>query len=526
MREALWDLFAPRLLVRTLPRALNDLVRAAVGSSAADYPGRDKRFSDPAWRGNPVYRRLGPSYLVWFRWLEGLADDPRLSPERRFRARTLARAMSATVAPTNFLPGNPAALKRGFDTGGSSLLRGARNFLTDLVSNRGMPSQADRRQYRVGENLAATPGAVIHREEMFELLRYSASSAEVYQRPLLLVPPQINKYYYIDLAPGRSLVEYAVGQGVQFFTISWRNARPGHGRWSLDDYVAAVLRAMDIVLDVSGSDDLNLLGVCAGGLTSALALGHLTATHRRIVHSLSLMTTMIDSTYPNFLRATATPRLLDKMAADARKGVVYSRRSMAWNFAWMRPDDLIFNFLVNDWLLGESPPANDVLAWNVDMANLASAFDHDMMQVYAGNLAAVPGHLTVLGTPIDLSKVDCDLFILAGVTDHITPWQACYMSSQVLSGRSEFVLAMTGHVLALVNPPGEARARFRVGPKPEQLTPDEWFVQSTEHQGSWWPRWAAWIAARSGEQSQALQELGTSNYPAIDPAPGRYLLET
>lgn len=526
IREALADLFAPRFLLNRVPSVLSDLVQVALGTSDIDFPAKDKRFGEATWRENPLYRRLGQSYVVWSQWLEFLADNPELDPERQFRARFLSRALTSMLAPTNTLPGNPTALKRAFDTGGTSLLRGVRNFANDLVFNAGMPAQVDNEHLIVGQNLACTPGAVIYREDMFELLQYSASTVEVHQRPLLMVPPQINKYYYLDLAPGRSLVEYAVGQGVQYFTISWRNARPQHGQWSLDHYVAAVLRAIDIVLDVTGSDDLNLLGVCAGGLTSASTLGYLAAAGRSSVYGISLMTTMINSSHPNVLRSMATPGLLDKMAKDAERGVVYGRRSVARSFAWMRPNDLLFNFLVNDWLLGAKPPASDILAWNVDMANLSSAFNHDMLKVYAENLAAVPRRLSVLDRPIDLATVDCDAFILAGSTDHITPWETCYMTSQLFGGRSEFVLAMTGHVLALVNPPGEARARFRVGPKPHELTYEEWLAQSTAHQGSWWPRWTEWLLARSGDSTRAPSRLGNPTYPATDPAPGRYVRET
>jgi poly[(R)-3-hydroxyalkanoate] polymerase subunit PhaC len=524
--EALSDLFAPRLLFHRIPRVLNELVHVALGNCDLDFPARDKRFDEATWRDNPLYHRLGQFYVVWSQWLESLADNPELDPERQFRARLLARALTSALAPTNTLPGNPTAVKRAFDTGGMSLLRGARNFAGDVLTNSGMPAQVDNRPFAVGENLACTPGSVIYREDIFELLQYSASTVDVHRRPLLMVPPQINKYYDLDLAPGRSLVEYTVGQGVQYFTISWRNARREHGGWSLDDYVAAVLRAVDVVLEVTGTDDLNLLGVCAGGLTSALALGYLAVTGRHLIHSVSLMTTMIDSGRVNMLRSMATPALLGKMANDAQRGVVYSRRSVARSFAWMRPNDLIFNFLVNDWLLGEKPPASDILAWNVDMANLASAFDHDMLKVYAGNLAATPRQLSVLNTPIDLTEVDCDAFILAGSTDHITPWQTCFMTSQVTAGRSEFILALTGHVLALVNPPGQARARHRAGPVPRDLTPDEWLARSTEHQGSWWPRWTKWLTARSGATTPAPSRLGALRYPAIEPAPGRYLRET
>ena len=522
----LLDLADPGNVSQESLRALLELVEVALGSSQVAPAERDKRFQDPAWRENPVYRRLAQSYLVWAGAMDRLANAPKLRSDwrRASQARYTSGLLTATLAPTNFLAGNPAALKRAFDTAGLSVLRGTRNFVRDLVENRGMPSQVDSRSFKVGENLAATPGAVIYRDELFELLQYRPSTARVRERPLLMIPPQINKYYFLDLAPGRSMVEYLVSTGVQYYTIVWRNPQPEHGHWGLEDYLQAQLRALDVVCEVSGSEDVNVLGACAGGLTSALMLGHLAAGGDDRVTSATFAIAMIDSSYPNALRLTADERMLDRLAADAARGKVYDRKDVGMTFAWMRPNDLVFNYLTNNWLLGNDAPAFDILAWNNDSTNLVARFDRDMLGIYADNSAARPGALTLLGTPIDLGQVTCDNCVIAGQTDHITPWMPCYMTSQLLAGDSEMIITSTGHIQTIVNPPGKPRARYFAGPGTEP-DPQAWLQQATAVEGSWWPRYAEWLAARSGAERDPPAKLGSRNYPAREPAPGRYVHE-
>jgi polyhydroxyalkanoate synthase len=340
-----------------------------------------------------------------------------------------------------------------------------------------------------------------------------------------MIPPQVNKYYFLDLAPGRSLVEYLVAQGLRYFTIVWRNPQPQHGDWGLDDYVAAQLRAIDIVREVAASDDVNLLGACAGGLTSALMLGHLAAEgDDDAVHAAAFAITMIDTRHPNALSMMATDRILRTIQSDAAKGKVYDRKSLADNFAWMRPNDLVFNYVVNNWLLGNDPPAFDILAWNGDGTNLSARFDGEMLDIYARNKAAKAGTISVLGTPIDLGKVGCDNYIVAGKTDHITPWIPCYMTSQLLGGDSDVVITSTGHIQTIVNPPDKPRARYFAGPPPRD-DPEAWMEAAGTHEGSWWPHFRDWLIERSGNERAAPKKLGTKAYPPIDPAPGRYVRE-
>jgi polyhydroxyalkanoate synthase len=526
MSAAMGDLASPDALAAELPKFVAELAGIALGSSDIEFPERDKRFADPSWRSNPVYRRVGQSYLAWSKLVERLADNPALTWERRARSKYLAQLLTAASAPTNLLPGNPAALKRAFETGGRSVVKGMQNFWRDMATNHGLPQMVDTSPYKVGENLAATPGAVVHREEMFELLHFTPTTPKVRTRPLLMVPPQVNKHYFLDISPGRSLVEFTVAQGIQFFSIVWRNPREseGHGHWGMEDYLECQLRATDIVREIAGTDDLNLLGACAGGLTSTLMLGHLAGVSDHRVNAIGFVVTMVDTSHPSNIRMMANPGIRARLATDAERGVVYDRSDVSRNFALMRADDLIFQYVVNNWLLGEDPPAFDILAWNVDATNLPATFDRDMLEIYAENLAAQPGALTVLGTPIDLAKVDCDNFIVGGLTDHITPWKPCYMTSQLLGGASEVIITSTGHIQSVVNPPGKPRARYWGGLEPGP-DPDEWMAAAPQREGSWWPVWAEWITARSGTQKNAPRRLGNRSHPPGDPAPGTYVLE-
>jgi polyhydroxyalkanoate synthase len=525
MLDALVDLAEPRALAAEAARVAAEVARIALGVSEVTVPAADRRFADPTWTENPLYRRWAQGYLVWADAVGRLASRPRSPADwrREARARLAADLITEAAAPTNVLPGNPAAIKRAFETGGASLARGLRNALRDVSHRGGMPSQVDRRPYDVGENLAATPGSVVYRDELFELIQYAPATARVRARPVLMIPPQVNKHYFLDLAPGRSLVEYLVGRGMQYFTLVWRNPGAEDGDWGIDDYAAAQLRAIEVVREISGSDELGLMGVCAGGLTTALMLGHLAASgEAEAISSATFAISMIDSRNPNPMSMLATDEFRGQVAKDAAAGKVYDRERIGRTFAWLRANDLVFNYVVNDWLLGEAPPAFDILAWNDDGSDLPARFYGEMLDIYAHNRAAMAGSVTVLGTPIDLGQVRCDSFVVAGVTDHITPWNCGYMTSRLLGGSSEVVVTSTGHIQTMVNPPGKPRARYFTGaPGPD---PDDWMAAATSQDGSWWPRYAEWLIARSGEEQEPPATLGSVRYPPLDAAPGRYVL--
>jgi poly[(R)-3-hydroxyalkanoate] polymerase subunit PhaC len=518
------DILRPGPMARETHRLLTEVMAVAVGTSEITPAGRDARFNDPAWSENPVYKRVCQSYLLWCEAMRRLVEERAGNHKLHERARFAVSILTSALAPSNVLAGNPEALKHAFDTGGRSLLRGGRNFLRDLSVNGGMPAQVDTTPFKVGKNLAATPGAVVHRADMFELIHYAPSTSEVLERSFLMVPPQINKHYFVDLAPGRSFVEWAVGQGVPFFSVVWRNPRPEHGHWSLEDYLRAILEATDIVREITKQDTLNLFGLCAGGASLGLLLSHLTAIGDERVHATMFAISQLDFSEPSAMSLMTNQRLLRRARHRAQAGDVIDKRDMAKTFAWLRPNDLVWNYVVNNWLMGRDPPAFDVLAWNNDPTALPGRLHADFVELFSRNALAEPNGDSILGTPIDLSAVRLDSYVVAGRTDHITPWKPCYSTTQLLGGESRFVLTSTGHIQTIVNPPGKPRARYHSG-SAAPADAEAWLARATEQEGSWWPDWRNWIGERSGKLTPAPTKLGSRRYPPRDPAPGQYVLE-
>jgi polyhydroxyalkanoate synthase subunit PhaC len=488
---------------------------------------KDKRFSDPAWSQNPVYRRLGQFYLASGSAASRLIDDLEaqdLDWHDVERARFAVNALTSALAPTNIPFGNPAALKRAFDTAGSSVVRGLRNLAHDVRHNGGMPSQTDRTAFTVGEDLALTPGAVVHRTDVAELIQYTPSTPNVRRRPVLVIPPPIGRYYFLDLRPGRSFVEYAVSQGLQVFMLSWRNPQPEQAEWGMDDYAGGVVAALDSVREITGADDVNTIGFCAGGILMSTVLSHLAQTGSPVVHSASYGVTLLDFDSEAPIGAFSAPRLLELARQDSRRKGIISARSMGTVFAWMRPDDLVFNYLVNQWLMGEDPPVFDILAWNADGTNLPARLHDQFLGIFRDNNLVRPGGVSVLGTPVDLSRIEVPTFVTGAVNDHLTPWKGCYRTTQLLSGPSTFVLSNAGHVASLVNPPGNPKATYWAGGKPG-TDPETWQAGAEKHTGSWWEAWAEWVLERSGDEVPAPADLGSSAHPPLEPAPGSYVLD-
>ena len=488
-------------------------------------PGpRDGRFTNSAWSDNGAYRRLMQSYLLVSAELRALIERTDLDEPTAARALFALSLLTEAAAPTNMLLGNPAAVRRALETRGQSLVRGMRNLAVDLVTNGGMPSQVDPRPFQVGVNLAATPGAVVYRDDVMELIQYAPATDTVGQRPLLVVPPQINKFYVLDLAPGRSLVEYAVSQGSTAFAISWRQPNAAHRDWGLDTYVRAAGRAAEVVCEITGSADCNVLGICAGGIVLALLLGHLAAGENRRVHSATFGVTMLDTSPGSMLRDLATDRAVAAARWRSRRRGYLDGRDMARVFAWMRPNDLVWNYWVNNYLMGNDPPAFDVLYWNSDTTRLPAMLHAEYLDLFQRNPLVGAGEISVLRTPIDLRRVRCDCYVMAGATDHIVPWQACYRIPRLMGGKVEFVLSSSGHVQSIVNPPGNPKASYCTNPR-RARSPEAWLARAEKHSGSWWEHWGAWLVARSGERRSAPAVLGSGAHPARDPAPGRYVLE-
>ena len=499
------------------------LGRVMLGDTPYQPSPRDTRSNDPAWQLNPLYRRGLQAYLAWQQQTCQWIDESQLDDDDRARAHFVFSLLNDAMSPSNTLL-NPAAVKELLNSGGLSLVRGLNHLLDDLRHNDGLPRQVNPDAFEVGRNLASTAGAVVFRNELLELIQYRPMSEKQYARPLLVVPPQINKFYIFDLSPTNSFVQYALKNGLQTFMISWRNPDARHREWGLSSYVAAVEEAMNVCRSITGSRDVNLLGACAGGLTIAALQGHLQAKRQmRRVHSATYLVSLLDSQFDSPASLFADEQTLEAAKRRSYQQGVLEGREMARVFAWMRPNDLIWNYFVNNYLLGKAPPAFDILYWNNDNSRLPAALHGDLLDFFKFNPLTHADGLEVCGTPIDLHKVTVDSFHVAGSNDHITPWDAVYRSALLLGGERRFVLANSGHVQSILNPPGHPKAHFVENPRLSS-DPRAWYHDAQKVEGSWWPQWLDWIQARSGAQRETRLSLGSANYPPMDPAPGTYVL--
>jgi polyhydroxyalkanoate synthase len=501
-----------------------ELTRIAWGRSDVAPAKGDRRFADPAWTGNLVFRMIQQSYLASAGAMDRIVDamgDGR-SDARAEQARFAASILTSAAAPTNFLATNPAAIKRAFDTGGMSLVRGARSFARDVRHNGAMPSMIEPGAFEVGRDLAVTPGAVVARDAVGEVLQYAPATDTVLARPVLVVPPPIGRFYFLDLRPGRSFVEYAVSLGLQTFMLSWRNPTAEQGGWDLDSYAQTVLAAIGTVQEVTGSPDVDLIGFCAGGIIATTVLNHLAATGDDRVHSMSYAVTLLDFGLRAPITAFSGRGLIAFAGRRSRRKGIITSRQMGSAFTWLRPDDLVFNYWVNNYLMGEKPPAFDILAWNADGTNLPGALHGQFLDIFRDNLLTRPGQLRALGTPLQLKNIKLPTFVTGAVTDHLTPWKGCYRTTQLLGGPSTFVLSHSGHIASLVNPPGNPKAHYWTGGTPG-ADPEQWLARAERHQGSWWEAWADWITAQAGDRRPRPETPGSERYPVLSAAPGLYV---
>lgn len=511
----------PQPVIEEAVNFYQELFKIMLGTSEVAPDSKDWRFKDEAWSNHPYYKRLGQAYLTWSKALNNLAERHQ-NWETRERAKFGTDVLTSTLSPTNAFLGNPAALKHAIETGGKSVLEGLRNYLQDLVENRGMPAQVDRTPFKLGENLAATPGAVVFRSETLELIQYQPQTPDVASRPLLVIPPQVGKYYFLDLSPGRSLMEYSVSQGIQTFVISWRNPTPAQASWDLDHYVTAILEATDSVRAITGSADLNTMGFCAGGITMTAVLGYLGAIGDQRVHSATYAVTLLDFETEAMIGALRSPRVLQMAQQRSTSQGIIKGEDLGLLFTWMRPNDLVWSYWVNNYLMGKKPPSFDILAWNVDPTNLPAALHADFLALFQNNALCKPGARKILGEAVDISKITIDTLVTGGLTDHLTPWRGCYRTTQLLGGEPTFVLSSSGHIASLVNPPGNPKSSYQLGPDPGP-DPEEWLRESTKHVGSWWEYWSQWIKARSGAPRPAPNAPGNAEYPPLVAAPGDYV---
>src|SRR6266702_3805095 len=512
------------ILMKSYSNYMLEMGRVMTGQSTVEPDAKDKRFTDEAWKTNPFYRMYLQTYLTWEQSLNAFVNDANLDKKDADRARFVLSLFADTVATTNTLLGNPAAMKNMYETGGASLVKGLTHMLEDLANNGGMPSQVDMKAFQVGKDLATSPGAVVFKNEVLELIQYQPTTPQVYQRPQLFVPPQVNKFYLMDLSPKKSLIGYLVANGLQVFTISWRNPLPEQREWGFETYDRAILEAIDVVREITESPDINILGACLGGMTLATLLGYLAARGDQRIHAVTFTVTVLDTNVESTMGLFATKETIAAAKESSRSKGVLEGQELARAFAWLRPNDLVWNYWVNNYLIGKDPAAFDVLYWNNDTTRLPAKLHGEMLDLFETNAFTHPGAFEVLGTPIDLSKVTNDTYIIAGITDHITPWQGCYSTTQLLVGKVTFILSNAGHIQALLNPPGNPKASYFVNER-YPADPGQWQAGAQKRAGSWWEDWRDWLGMRAGEKKPAPQELGSAQYQPGIPAPGSYVFE-
>lgn len=487
-------------------------------------PAKDRRFADAAWKENPAYFLLLQGYLLWSRLVSDVVAAADLDATEAEKAAFTGEVIVDALAPTNFLMTNPVAQKRMLETGGLSLVRGAQMFLDDLTNHGGLPRQVTPDAFTVGTDLAATPGQVVYRNDLMELIQYAPTTKTVHTTPLLLSPPWINKYYIMDLAPGRSFAQWAVDHGHTVFAISYKNPGSEDRAVSMEDYLhKGPLEALDVIQTITGSKQANIVGLCLGGTLTGMMLAYLADRGEDRIRSATFLNTLVDFSRPGRLGAfTDEPAIAYLEGQMAERGYLESSEMMN-TFTFMRANDLVWNYAVNNWLMGEEPPAFDILAWNSDGTRMPAAMHSFFIRSCYLNNTFAQGTMELDGVRLDPGAVDGDFYVLAAQEDHITPWKGSYLTTQVFPrARSRFVLSASGHIAGIVNPPNP-KAWYRTGPDVVPANPDEWIDVSTRHEGSWWEDWAKWIAKRGGRRVPP-PAMGGDAYEPIGDAPGTYVL--
>ena len=497
----------------------------------------DRRFRAAEWE-QPYFSFLAQSYLLTARLLNEFVDGAQLAPQAKKKLSFFARQYTDAMAPSNFPWSNPEALKLAAETGGDSLAQGMRNLAGDL--EQGLVSMTDTSAFEVGRNLAVTPGAVVFENDFMQVIQYRPATQTVYERPLVMVPPCINKYYILDLQPDNSFVRYAVREGHTVFMVSWRNMPESMGKASWDDYLEhGVMKALDVAQAICGADKVNALGFCVGGTLLSSALAVRRAKERSSaresdaarnsdghVASLTLLATMLDFSDTGELSVFIDEPYVARRELDFADGGVLPGRELAITFASLRANDLIWQYVVNNYLKGRTPEAFDLLYWNSDSTNLPGAmYTYYVRNMYLENKLRVPGKLRMCGVAVDLRKIDLPAYVLATREDHIVPWETAYASARLLrGGKIQFVLAASGHIAGVINPASRNRRNYWLGEKLPK-DPARWLKASASHPGSWWAHWIAWLTNHGGGRVPARETPGSEQYPAIEPAPGRYVKE-
>lgn len=492
-------------------------------------PPRDRRFSNPAWASDPRHAFMAHAWTLSSKALSDMVEAAQLPEAARNRLRFAVMQWAEASSPSNFIATNPEAQQALLETGGQSLLRGLGNLMQDM--QRGRLTQSDESGFQLGVSLATTEGHVIFQNELIQLIQYTPRNARTYRTPLLIVPPCINKYYILDLQPANSFVRHALEQGFSVMLISWRNPLPSDGdgidaaTWR--DYLCdGVLEAVRVAREVSGQPQINALGFCVGGTLLASALALALARGDDPVRALTLLTTLLDFSDTGVLGV-----FVDEAHAQAREqqlgaGGLMSARELGTTFSFLRPAELVWNYVAGNYLKGNTPPAFDLLYWNADGTNLPGPFfAWYFRNTYLENNLKIPGRIKVDGHPLDLGRLRMPVYLYGSRDDHIVPWRSAYASSQLLRGETRFVLGASGHIAGVINPPDKGRRSHWVHDACDDGLPgdpDLWMAGAQERPGSWWPDWSAWLAGHSGAMVRASRKPGGAGYKAIEPAPGRY----
>jgi len=489
-----------------------------------ELPAADRRFAAKAWHEQPYFSLLRQSYLLYASYLRELAALAPLPEQDKRRLAFATRQYVDAIAPTNFPATNPDVLRRAVETEGASLVQGLRNLADD--ARKGRITMTDERAFEVGRNLAVTPGSVVYRNELFELLQYDPTTPKVGRRPIVMVPPCINKYYILDLTPANSFVAHAVAQGHTVFMMSWRNVPPDLGKLTWDDYLdKGVITALRVAREIAGSTSVNALGFCVGGTLLACALAVLAARKEAIVTSATFLTTMLDFADPGDIGVYVSEEFLAARGPAFMSGERIHGGELATAFASLRPNELVWNYFVGNYMKGESPPAFDLLYWNSDSSNLPGPmYVYYLRNLYLDNKLREPRALTMCGVPVDLSRISIPVYVLASREDHIVPWRSAYRTTALVGGDVTFVLAASGHIAGVINPP---LARKRNYWKNDLLTEaaDDWLARAQSVPGAWWPHWYAWLDGHRGPLRTKPRSAGSAQYPPLGPAPGNYVRE-
>ena len=492
----------------------------------------DRRFSDPAWQASPVSKFLASAYQLNATTMMGLAEAAESDAKTKARLRFAVEQWMAASAPSNFLALNAEAQKKAIETRGESIAKGMANMLHDM--KQGHVSMTDESIFEVGKNVATTEGAVVFENEYFQLLEYKPLTDKVYEKPFLMVPPCINKFYILDLQPENSLIRYATAQGHRTFVMSWRNPDQSMAKKTWDDYIEnAPIKAIEAVCEITGSDTINALGFCVGGTILSTALAVLAARGEKPVESVTLLTSLLDFSDTGILDIFIDETSVKYREAEMGKCGLLKGKDLASTFSFLRPNDLVWNYVVGNYLKGETPPPFDLLYWNSDSTNLPGPFyAWYLRNTYFENNLIKPGKMVVCGEKVDLGKLDMPFYLYGSREDHIVPIGGAYASTQVLPGKKRFVMGASGHIAGVINPPAKKKRSYWIN---DQLassrtfgdqypaSQEDWQKNATEHVGSWWPDWSDWLQSHAGKQITAPKTYGSRKFKAIEPAPGRYV---